>query len=288
MGIIMGRVIAIANQKGGVGKTTTAINLSACLAERGMKVLTIDIDPQGNTTSGLGIDKNELENSVYQLLINECTIEKCMSESIVKNLFVLPSNVNLAGAEIELIGIENKEYILREKVEPIREFFDYIIIDCPPSLNTLTVNAMTTADSVLVPIQCEYYALEGLSQLIHTINLVKKRLNDKLEIEGVVFTMFDARTNLSLQVVENVRSNLNHNIYNAVIPRNVRLAEAPSHGLPISMYDTKSAGADAYRDLADEILKQDGFEDSEVPELKRKAEMPDDKESKKNKRGAGR
>ena len=284
MGIIMGRVIAIANQKGGVGKTTTAINLSACLAERGMKVLTIDIDPQGNITSGLGIDKNELENSVYQLLINECTIEKCMSESIVKNLFVLPSNVNLAGAEIELIGIENKEYILREKVEPIREFFDYIIIDCPPSLNTLTVNAMTTADSVLVPIQCEYYALEGLSQLIHTINLVKKRLNDKLEIEGVVFTMFDARTNLSLQVVENVRSNLNHNIYNAVIPRNVRLAEAPSHGLPISMYDTKSAGADAYRDLADEILKQDGFEDSEVPELKRKAEMPDDKESKKNKR----
>ena len=282
MGIIMGRVIAIANQKGGVGKTTTAINLSACLAEKGMKVLTIDIDPQGNTTSGLGIDKNELENSVYQLLINECTIEKCMSESIVKNLFVLPSNVNLAGAEIELIGIENKEYILREKVEPIREFFDYIIIDCPPSLNTLTVNAMTTADSVLVPIQCEYYALEGLSQLIHTINLVKKRLNDKLEIEGVVFTMFDARTNLSLQVVENVRSNLNHNIYNAVIPRNVRLAEAPSHGLPISMYDTKSAGADAYRDLADEILKQDGFEDSEVPELKRKAEMPDDKESKKN------
>lgn len=284
MGIIMGRVIAIANQKGGVGKTTTAINLSACLAEKGMKVLTIDIDPQGNTTSGLGIDKNELENSVYQLLINECTIEKCMSESIVKNLFVLPSNVNLAGAEIELIGIENKEYILREKVEPIREFFDYIIIDCPPSLNTLTVNAMTTADSVLVPIQCEYYALEGLSQLIHTINLVKKRLNDKLEIEGVVFTMFDARTNLSLQVVENVRSNLNHNIYNAVIPRNVRLAEAPSHGLPISMYDAKSAGADAYRDLADEILKQDGFEDSEVPELKRKAEMPDDKESKKNKR----
>ena len=284
MGIIMGRVIAIANQKGGVGKTTTAINLSACLAEKGMKVLTIDIDPQGNTTSGLGIDKNELENSVYQLLINECTIEKCMCESIVKNLFVLPSNVNLAGAEIELIGIENKEYILREKVEPIREFFDYIIIDCPPSLNTLTVNAMTTADSVLVPIQCEYYALEGLSQLIHTINLVKKRLNGKLEIEGVVFTMYDARTNLSLQVVENVRSNLNHNIYNAVIPRNVRLAEAPSHGLPISMYDTKSAGADAYRDLADEILKQDGFEDREVPELKKKAGLSDDKEGKRNKR----
>ena len=207
MGIIMGRVIAIANQKGGVGKTTTAINLSACLAEKGMKVLTIDIDPQGNTTSGLGIDKNELENSVYQLLINECTIEKCMSESIVKNLFVLPSNVNLAGAEIELIGIENKEYILREKVEPIREFFDYIIIDCPPSLNTLTVNAMTTADSVLVPIQCEYYALEGLSQLIHTINLVKKRLNDKLETvllffllslsSGISAFLFSSGTSLS-------------------------------------------------------------------------------------------
>ena len=280
----MGRVIAIANQKGGVGKTTTAINLSACLAEKGMKVLTIDIDPQGNTTSGLGIDKTELENSVYQLLIDECTIEKCMCESIVKNLFVLPSNVNLAGAEIELIGIENKEYILREKVEPIREFFDYIIIDCPPSLNTLTVNAMTTADSILVPIQCEYYALEGLSQLIHTINLVKKRLNGKLEIEGVVFTMFDARTNLSLQVVENVRSNLNHNIYNAVIPRNVRLAEAPSHGLPINMYDPKSAGADAYRDLADEILNQDGFGETDVPELLRKENIPvkNEKESEKS------
>lgn len=263
----MGRIIAIANQKGGVGKTTTAINLSACLAEKGMKVLVIDIDPQGNTTSGLGINKDDLENTIYQMLIDECSIEKCMCKSVVENLFVLPSDVNLAGAEIELIGIENKEYILREKVEPIKDFFDYIIIDCPPSLNTLTVNAMTTADSVLVPIQCEYYALEGLSQLIHTINLVKQRLNEKLEIEGVVFTMYDARTNLSLQVVENVRGNLQQNIYNAIIPRNVRLAEAPSHGLPISMYDPKSAGADAYRELAEEILKQDGRGEQELPEL---------------------
>lgn len=268
----MGRIIAVANQKGGVGKTTTAINLSACLAEKGMKILTIDIDPQGNTTSGLGINKSELENTVYQLLIDECSIENCMYQSIVKNLFVLPSDVNLSGAEIELIGIENKEYKLKEKVEPIKDFFDYIIIDCPPSLNTLTINAMTTADSVLVPIQCEYYALEGLSQLIHTIHLVQQRLNENLDIEGVVFTMFDARTNLSLQVVENVRSNLNQNIYNAVIPRNVRLAEAPSHGLPISMYDSKSAGAEAYNDLADEILRQDGFGEEELAVIRTRQE----------------
>lgn len=222
-----------------------------------MKVLTIDIDPQGNTTSGLGINKASLENTVYELMIGESNVEKCIHDSIVPNLVVIPSDVNLAGAEIELIGIEDKEYILKKHINPIKDFFDYIIIDCPPSLNTLTINAMTTADSVLVPIQCEYYALEGLTQLIHTINLVKKRLNASLEIEGVVFTMYDARTNLSLQVVENVRSNLEQNIYNSIIPRNVRLAEAPSHGLPISIYDPKSAGADAYRDLADEVIKQD-------------------------------
>ncbi len=253
----MGRAIAIANQKGGVGKTTTAINLSACLAELGMKVLTVDIDPQGNTTSGLGIDKSNLEYSVYNMIIGECGIEQCMCESLIKNLFVLPSDVNLAGAEIELIGIDEKEYILKKHVSAVADFFDYIIIDCPPSLNTLTVNAMTTADAVLVPIQCEFYALEGLSQLIYTINLVKKRLNQKLEIEGVVFTMYDARTNLSLQVVENVKKNLNQKIYKSIIPRNVRLAEAPSHGLPINLYDPKSAGAEAYRELAEEVIKQE-------------------------------
>ena len=278
----MGRIIAIANQKGGVGKTTTAINLSACLAEKGMKVLVVDIDPQGNTTSGLGIDKDSLEYTVYQLLLDECNVEQCMCESVVKNLFVLPSDVDLAGAEIELIGIEEKEYILSKKVRPFKDSFDYIMIDCPPSLNTLTVNAMTTADSILVPIQCEYYALEGLSQLIHTINLVKQRLNANLEIEGVVFTMYDARTNLSLQVVENVRRNLEQNIYNAIIPRNVRLAEAPSHGLPISMYDPKSTGADAYRDLADEILVQDGYE---IPETAFPEDQSGKKKEEKNSRG---
>ena len=264
----MGRTIAVANQKGGVGKTTTAINLSACLAEKGMKVLTIDIDPQGNTSSGLGINKSELENSVYDLILGACTIKECMVQSVVENLLVLPSDVNLAGAEIELIGVEDREYILKKCVEPIIGEFDYVIIDCPPSLNILTVNAMTTADTVLVPIQCEYYALEGLSQLIHTINLVKNRLNPELDIEGVVFTMFDARTNLSLQVVESVRSNLDQKIYNSIIPRNVRLAEAPSHGLPISMYDSKSAGAEAYRDLADEVIKQDRLLDESTEDIK--------------------
>ena len=250
----MGRIIAVANQKGGVGKTTTTINLSACLAEKGKKVLTIDIDPQGNTSSGLGVDKNSLENTVYQLVIGASPIEDCIIDNLFENLSILPSNVNLAGAEIELIGIDEREFILKKHIEKIRNNYDYIIIDCPPSLNTLTVNAMTTADTVLVPIQCEYYALEGLTQLIHTINLVKKRLNPNLEIEGVVFTMFDARTNLSLQVVENVKENLKQDIYKSIIPRNVRLAEAPSHGLPINIYDPRSAGAEGYRDLADEVI----------------------------------
>jgi len=253
----MGRIIAVANQKGGVGKTTTAINLSACLAEKGKKVLTIDIDPQGNTTSGLGVDKNELVNTVYELFIGNCSLEECLLQDIFENLSLLPSNVNLAGAEIELIGIDEKEYILKKEIDKIKNNYDFIIIDCPPSLNTLTVNAMTTADTVLVPIQCEYYALEGLSQLIHTINLIKQRLNPNLDIEGVVFTMFDARTNLSLQVVENVKSNLKQNIYKSIIPRNVRLAEAPSHGLPINIYDPRSAGADGYRDLAEEVIEKE-------------------------------
>lgn len=251
----MGRVIAVANQKGGVGKTTTVINLSACLAEKGKRVLVVDIDPQGNTSSGFGIDKNNLKNTVYELLIGECSLEDCIIKDVYEGLAVAPANVNLAGAEIELIGLENQQYILKENLEKIRNDYDFIIIDCPPSLNTLTVNAMTSADTVLVPIQCEYYALEGLSQLIHTIELVKARMNPSLEIEGVVFTMYDARTNLSLQVVENVKDTLRQNIYKTIIPRNVRLAESPSHGVPITKYDPKSAGADGYRSLADEVIE---------------------------------
>ena len=251
----MGRIIAIANQKGGVGKTTTSINLSSCLADLGKKVLLVDIDPQGNATSGVGIIKQNLENTVYELFLDECTISECLTKSVVDNLNVLPSNVNLSGAEIDLIGVENREYILKNVLDQIKDLYDYIIIDCPPSLNILTVNAMTAADSVIVPIQCEYYALEGLSQLIHTINLIQDRLNNKLEIDGIVFTMYDSRTNLSSDVVENVKSNVHINIYDTVIPRNVRLAEAPSFGLPIHMYDGKSAGAVAYKNLAKEIIK---------------------------------
>lgn len=250
----MGRIIAIANQKGGVGKTTTAINLSACLAEKGKKVLAIDLDPQGNMTSGLGVDKNEVENTAYQLILNECSINESIQPTVVDNLKIIASNVELAGAEIELLGINDKEYILKTTVDYVKDDYDYIIIDCPPSLNMLTVNAMTTADTVLVPIQCEYYALEGLSQLIHTINLVQERLNPNLQMEGVVFTMYDVRTNLSNQVVENVKANLDTTIYKTMIPRNIRLAEAPSYGIPINMYDAKSAGAESYRSLAQEII----------------------------------
>ena len=213
----MGRIIAIANQKGGVGKTTTSINLSASLAAKGKKVLVIDTDPQGNTTSGFGIEKNELENTIYELILGECSIRDCIISNIIKNVSVVPSNVNLAAAEIELIGVDKKEYILKNEVDYVKDDYDFIIIDCPPSLNMLTINSMTTADSVLVPIQCEYYALEGLSQLIHTINLVKERLNPDLRIDGVVFTMYDSRTNLSMQVVENVKQNLNQKVYNTCL-----------------------------------------------------------------------
>ncbi len=252
----MGRTIAITNQKGGVGKTTTSINLSACLAEKKKKVLVIDIDPQGNTTSGFGIEKNDLDNTIYELILGECSIKDCIINEVIPNISVLPSNVNLAAAEIELIGIEKKEYILRNEVDWVRDNYDYIIIDCPPSLSMLTVNAMTTADTVLVPIQCEYYALEGLSQLIHTVNLVKERLNPELDMEGIVFTMYDSRTNLSNQVVENVKKHIKQNVYKTIIPRNIRLAEAPSHGIPITLYDSKSAGAESYRELADEVINK--------------------------------
>ena len=250
----MGRAIVVANQKGGVGKTTTAINLAACLAEAGQKVLTIDMDPQGNMTSGLGVDKDAIENTVYELLLGESSVEDCLQKEVIENLSVIGSNINLSAAEIELIGEEEKEYILQKAIAPIRDNYDFIIIDCPPSLSMLTINSMCLADTVLVPIQCEYYALEGLTQLIHTINLVQERLNPSLEMEGVVFTMYDARTNLSLQVVENVKNNLNQTIYKTIIPRNVRLAEAPSYGMPINLYDTKSAGAESYRLLAEEVI----------------------------------
>lgn len=250
----MGRAIVVANQKGGVGKTTTAINLSACLAEAGKKVLAIDMDPQGNMTSGLGVEKDEVENTVYELLLGEATVEECLQNEVIENLSLIASNINLAAAEIELVGVEEKEYILQKAVGKIKDNYDFIIIDCPPSLSMLTINSMCLADTVLVPIQCEYYALEGLSQLMHTINLVQDRLNPNLEMEGVVFTMYDARTNLSLQVVENVKNNLQQTIYKTIIPRNVRLAEAPSHGMPINLYDSKSTGAESYRLLADEVI----------------------------------
>ncbi len=252
----MSRIIAIANQKGGVGKTTSAINLSACLADEKQRVLLIDLDPQGNATSGLGIDKDEVNHSVYDLILGECEIADSILKTEIERLSVIPSSVHLAGAEIELLDVEGKEYVLRNSVNTVRNDYDYIIIDCPPSLNMLTINAMTTADTILVPIQCEYYALEGLSQLIHTINLVQERLNDHLIIEGVVFTMYDGRTNLSQQVVENVRENLKTKIYETVIPRNIRLAEAPSYGLPIELFDANSSGAKSYRSLAKEIMER--------------------------------
>ncbi len=251
----MGKAIAIFNQKGGVGKTTTNINLAACLAIRGKRVLILDIDPQGNTTSGIGVTKRNLKNTVYNILIDkDYDPRKAIIKTNVENLDLIPASVDLPGAEVELVGMEGRESALKDGLEKIKANYDYIFIDCPPSLGLLTINSLAAVDSVLVPIQCEFYALEGVSQLVSTIDLVKRSLNPKLEIQGVILSMFDGRTNLSLQVVQEVKKYFGNKVYATVIPRNVRLAEAPSYGMPITEYDPKSKGAEAYGDFADEFL----------------------------------
>ncbi len=252
----MGKVIAIANQKGGVGKTTTAVNLSACLGKRGKKTLIIDIDPQGNTTSGLGVDPRNVELSIYDCIINDVGMNEVILKTEFDNLWICPSNINLAGAELELVMKEDREYVLKKAVSEIKDKFDFILIDCPPSLGLITLNSFTATDSILVPIQCEYYALEGLSQLTNTIKMVKKRLNPELSMEGVLPTMFDARTNLSIQVVDEVKRFFGNKVYRTIIPRNVRLSEAPSFGQPIIEYDKHSRGAECYMDLADEVIER--------------------------------
>lgn len=255
----MGKAIAIFNQKGGVGKTTTNINLAACLANKGKKVLLLDIDPQGNTTSGLGIDKRSMEYSTYDLLIEkDFDTPKAIIKTGTEGLDLIPASVSLSGAEVELVNVKGREKRLKKAMDNVKKKYDYIFIDCPPSLGLLTVNSLTAVDSVLIPIQCEFYALEGVAQLMNTIEIVKKNLNSKLEIEGVILSMFDGRTNLSIQVVEEVKKYFGRKVYTTVIPRNVRLAEAPSYGLPIVEYDPRSTGAEAYREFAEEFLKSEG------------------------------
>ncbi|MDP4179883.1 MAG: ParA family protein [Bacillota bacterium] len=251
----MSKIISIANQKGGVGKTTTAVNLSSCLAYKGKSVLVIDIDPQGNTTSGLGVDKKSIKSSIYDVLINDVDIINAMVDTAIEGLKLCPSNIQLAGAEVELVSLMSRETRLKMSISSIINKFDYIIIDCPPSLGLLTLNSLTASNTILVPIQCEYYALEGLSQLMSTVKLVQKHLNSKLDVEGVVLTMFDARTNLSIQVVDEVKKYFKNKVYRTIIPRNVRLSEAPSFGLPIILYDPKSKGAECYLELAEEVIE---------------------------------
>lgn len=255
----MGKVISVANQKGGVGKTTTTVTLCAILAKRGKKVLLIDADPQGNATSGLGVTK-DVELSIYDVLVGETPIEETIQSTNIKNLKVCPSNINLAGAEVELVSMMSREQRLKEKLENAREFFDYILIDCPPSLGLITLNSFTASDSILIPVQCEYYALEGLGQLLNTVNLVKKHLNKSLELEGALLTMYDVRTNLSNQVVKEVKKYFNDKVYKTVIPRNVRVSEAPSYGMPITIFDPHSKGAKSYEKFAKEFIKSNEIE----------------------------
>ncbi|KGR79877.1 ParA family protein [Ureibacillus manganicus] len=251
----MGRTIAVTNQKGGVGKTTTSVNLSACLAYLGKKVLLIDIDPQGNATSGVGINKGETQHCIYDVLIDDEDIRNVIKVTKVENLSVVPATISLAGAEVELVSTISREVRLKHALEDVKDHYDYVIIDCPPSLGLLTINALTAADAVIIPVQCEFYALEGLSQLLSTIRLVQKHLNQELYIDGVVLTMLDARTNLGIQVIEEVKKYFQEKVYKSIIPRNVRLSEAPSHGEPIIIYDPKSRGAEIYLELAREVVK---------------------------------
>lgn len=250
----MAKTIAITNQKGGVGKTTTSVNLGACLATLGKRVLLVDIDPQGNTTSGIGINKADVLNCIYDVIINEVHPKDAICPTGIENLSIIPATIQLAGAEIELVPTISREKRLKKSLELVKDAYDYILIDCPPSLGILTINSLTAADSVIIPIQCEYYALEGLSQLLNTIRLVQKHLNTSLQIEGVLLTMFDARTNLGIQVIEEVKKYFQEKVYQTIIPRNVRLSEAPSHGQSIISYDPRSKGAEVYLELAKEVI----------------------------------